>query len=57
MKKCVFYRTAPPPHTHTHTLGVNLLIVNYLLGKPIRSFTSVDDPIQTADFGIVCSYL
>ncbi|EPF30143.1 hypothetical protein HMPREF9195_00156 [Treponema medium ATCC 700293] len=38
MKSIFFYRIPPPP-----PLGVNLLIVNYLLGKPIRPFTSVDE--------------
>ena len=31
--------TPPPPHI---LLGVNLLIVNYLLRNPIRSLTPVD---------------
>ena len=39
MKKCIFYRITPPPPP----LGVDLLIVNYPLGKSIRSFASVDD--------------
>ena len=42
MKSLIFMGYPPPPPPHI-LLGVNLLIVNYLLRNPIRSFASVDD--------------
>ena len=41
MKSLIFMGYPPPPPPHI-LLGINLLIVNYLLRNPIRSLTPVD---------------